>query len=57
MYLTLCDNIYCKKSCKNSKNKWLKSFTKKRKENLMKQGAISGCRDLIKEYPKNYKNI
>ena len=32
-YLKTCDDIYCQKSCKNSKNKWLKSFTKKRKEN------------------------
>ena len=31
-------------------------FTKKRKENLIQQGAISGCRDLIKEFPKYYKN-
>ena len=52
-----CNDIYCRKSCKNSKNKWLKSFTKKRKETLIQQGAISGCRDLIKEFPEYYKNI
>jgi len=57
MYLTGCNDMYCQKSCKNSKNKWLKSFTKKRKETLIQQGAISGCRDLIKEYPGYYKNI
>ena len=57
MYLTGCNDVYCQKSCKNSKNKWLKSFTKKRKETLIQQGAISGCRDLIKEYPEYYKNI
>jgi len=45
------------KTCKNSKNKWLKSFTKKRREKLIQQGAISGCRDLIKEFPTYYKNI
>ena len=56
MYLNGCNDIYCQKSCKNSKNKWLKSFTKKRKENLIQQGAISGCRDLIKEFPEYYKN-
>jgi|TARA_B110000208_G_C11602627_1_gene370619 hypothetical protein len=52
-----CDDIYCQKDCKGSKNKWLKSFTKKRKEKLIQQGAISGCRDLIKEFPEHYKNI
>jgi hypothetical protein len=57
MYLNGCNDIYCQKSCKNSKNKWLNSFTKKRKENLIQQGAISGCRDLIKEFPEYYKNI
>ena len=57
MYLKNCNDIYCQTSCKNSKNKWLKSFTKKRKENLIQQDAISGCRDLIKEFPKYYKNI
>jgi len=57
MYLQGCNDIYCKKSCSNSKNKWLKSFTKKRKENLIQQGAISGCRDLHKEFPEYYKNI
>lgn len=57
MYLTGCNDMYCQKSCKNSKNKWLKSFTKKRKETLIQQGAISGCRDLMKEYPEYYKNI
>jgi len=57
MYLTGCNDMYCQKNCKNSKNKWLQSFTKKRKESLIKQGAISGCRDLIKEFPEYYKNI
>ena len=57
MYLKNCNDIYCQTSCKNSKKKWLKSFTKKRKENLIQQDAISGCRDLIKEFPKYYKNI
>ena len=57
MYLKTCNDIYCQKSCKTTKNKWLKSFTKKRKEKLMKQGAISGCIDAIKEFPKYYKNI
>jgi hypothetical protein len=56
-YLKDCDDIYCQKHCKGSKNKWLKSFTKKREEKLREQGAISGCRDLIKEFPEDYKNI
>jgi len=56
-FLKTCDDIYCQKSCKNSKNKWLKSFTKKRKEKLIQQGAISGCRDLMKEFPSVYSNI
>ncbi len=56
-FLKACDDIYCQKDCKGSKNKWLKSFTKKRRESLIQQGAISGCRDLIKEFPKDYKNI
>ncbi len=55
-YLKSCNDIYCQKSCKRSK-KWVKSFTKKRKEKLIQQGAISGCRDLIKEFPEYYKNI
>ena len=57
MFLKNCNDIYCQKSCKNRKNKWLKSFTKKRKENLIHQGAVSGCIDLIKKFPKHYKNI
>jgi hypothetical protein len=57
MFLNDCNDIYCQKSCKNSKNKWLKSFTKKRKENLIQQGAISGCKDLIKKFPKHYQDI
>lgn len=57
LYLKVCQDIYCKKKCKGSKNKWLKSFTKKRKENLIKKGAMSGCRDLSKEFPEYYKNI
>ena len=56
-FLKDCDDIYCQKKCKGRKNKWLKSFRKKRKENLIKKGAISGCRDLIKEFPEYYKNI
>ena len=52
----LLENAFLKDG-KDGKNKWLKSFTKKRKENLIQQGAISGCRDLIKEFPENYKNI
>ena len=55
-YLKGCDDIYCQKTCKNTKNAWLKSFTKKRKDNLIQQGAVSGCRDLIKEFPDYYKN-
>ena len=55
MYLQSCNDTYCQKPCKNSKKKWLTSFTKKRKQNLTQQGAISGCRDLLKEFPKYYK--
>lgn len=60
MYLKGCNDVYCQKSCKNhriSKDNWLKSFTKERKEKLIQQGPISGCIDLIKEFPKHYKNI
>ena len=56
-FLKTCDDIYCQKKCKGSQNKWLKSFTKKRKEKLIQQGAISGCRDVIQEFPEYYKNI
>jgi hypothetical protein len=56
-FLKDCDNIYCQNHCKGSKNKWSKSFTKKRREHLIQQGAKSGCRDLIKEFPEDYKNI
>jgi hypothetical protein len=58
VYLEGCKRIYCQKKCDNGtkgKNiQWLKSYTKKRKERLMKQGATSGCRDLIKEFPGYY---
>jgi hypothetical protein len=56
-FMINCDDIYCQKTCKSSKKKWLKSFTKKRRERLTEQGAASGCRDLTKEFPEYYKNI
>jgi hypothetical protein len=55
-YLKSCNDVYCQKKCKNKK-KWVKSFTQKRKTKLEKQGAMSGCRDLIKEFPDYYENI
>ena len=57
MFLNGCNDIYCQQKCKSSKSKWLKSFTKKRKDKLIQQGAISGCRDLHKEFPEYYQNI
>ena len=51
-----CNDIYCQRKCKNKK-KWVKSISKKRKKKLEKQGAMSGCRDLIQEFPDYYKNI
>ena len=57
LYLKSCNDIYCQKKCQSIKRKWLKSFTKKRKDKLIQQGAISGCRDLHKEFPDYYKNI
>jgi len=56
-FMKTCDDIYCQKTCKANKKKWLKSFTKKRRERLTEQGAVSGCRDLTKEFPEYYKNI
>ena len=56
MYLKGCNDIYCQKKCKNKK-KWVKSISKERKKKLEKQGAMSGCRDLIQEFPDYYKNI
>ena len=56
-YLHGCNDIYCKPRCNSGKRKWSKSFTKKRKARLIKQGAISGCRDLHKEFPDYYENI
>lgn len=59
-YLESCYQIYCDKECKNSPGKtktWLKSFSPERKKKLIDQGAISGCRDLIKEHPDYYENI
>jgi len=56
MYLSSCNQIYCQNKCTTNK-KWLKSFTKKRKTDLIKRGAKSGCRDLMKEFPKYYKNV
>jgi hypothetical protein len=62
VYLEGCKKIYCQKKCSNEtkgKSKgtniqWLKSYSKKRKERLIKQGATSGCRDLKKEFPGYY---
>ena len=56
VYLEGCKRIYCQKKCdtKISTKQWLKSYTKKRKERLIKQGATSGCRDLMKEFPGYY---
>lgn len=54
-YMKSCNEIYCQKTCKN-KNKWLKSFSKTRKNKLIKKGALSGCRDLKREFPEHYKN-
>ena len=56
MYLKSCNDIYCQRKCKNKK-KWVKSISKERKKKLEKQGAMSGCRDLIQEFPDYYKNI
>lgn len=56
-YLRTCHDIYCQNKCKmKGKNTWAKSFTKKRKNRLMKQGATSGCRDLMREFPNYYKD-
>jgi hypothetical protein len=55
-YLDSCNDIYCQKKCKN-KQKWVKSISKERKKRLEKQGAMSGCRDLIQEFPDYYENI
>ena len=58
MYLRSCNDIYCQKKCNNKdKTSWVKTIEKKRKERLMEQGAISGCRDLVKEFPDYYENI
>ena len=55
-YLKSCNDIYCQRKC-NNKKKWVKSILKDRKKKLKKQGAMSGCRDLIQEFPDYYKNI
>jgi hypothetical protein len=55
LYLKNCSDIFCQPKCKD-KSKWLKSFSKKRIDALMKQGAMSGCRDLPKEF-KEYRNM
>ncbi len=58
LYLKSCHDIYCQQpKCPGNKKRWVKSFTKKRKARLMEQGAVSGCRDLHKEFPEYYKNI
>jgi len=54
LYMRLCDNIYCQKKCNGKK--WLNPYTKKRKNSLIKKGAISGCRNLMKEFPE-YKEL
>lgn len=54
-YLKTCHDIYCRKSCKNTHQKWLSSFTKTRKYHLRQRGARSGCRDLRKEFPEYKK--
>ncbi len=57
IYLKGCNDIYCMEKCDGRKGKWLRTFSKKRKDKLIQQGAISGCRDLHKEFPEYYKNI
>jgi hypothetical protein len=58
-YVSSCKQIYCNKGCAAGKGR--KDFVasiekdKPRKERrLQKQGAVSGCRDLAREFPKYY---
>lgn len=58
MYVNSCKTIYCNKGCNGTNKDFINSVekNKQRKENLQKQGAISACRDLVKEFPKYYKS-
>ena len=50
-YLASCDGIYCQKKCNPEKKQWAKTISQKRKQRLISKGALSGCIDVIKEYP------
>ena len=54
IYINSCNTIFCQKKCKGKQ--WLNTYSKKRKDRLIEQGAISGCRDLKKEFPEYYRN-
>lgn len=54
IYMNSCNTIFCQTKCKDKQ--WLNSYSKKRKDRLIDQGAISGCRDLKKEFPEYYRN-
>lgn len=49
-YVDNCKEIYCSPTCG-----FAKSVDKDRKAKLVKKGATSACRDLVKEFPKYYK--
>ena len=55
-YVEACEKIYCNKGCDGAKKDFVKTVEKDkpRKERLQKNGAISACRDLAKEFPKHY---
>lgn len=57
-YLGLCKDIYCRKGSGcggKDKEDFVASISDNRKAALLKLGATSGCRDIIKEFPKYYK--
>ncbi len=54
IYMNSCNTIFCQNKCKGKQ--WLNTYSKKRKDRLIEQGAISGCRDLKKEFPEYYRN-
>jgi len=55
-YVTTCESIYCrKKQCADpQKPLWAPTIKEKRKMELIAKGAVSGCRDLVKEFGAAY---
>ena len=56
LYVKSCHDIYCRPGCgKKPPQDFLPTFQVARRNDLKSRGARSGCRDLTREFPKNYR--